>query len=48
MGLAAASSPVHVGYLDSGYYPVKHVAATAWLALALARTNPLSAGPVRA
>jgi hypothetical protein len=44
-GLPAASSPVHVGHLPSGYYPVKHVAATAWLVLALTHTNPLQPGP---
>ncbi|MCA2211764.1 hypothetical protein [Jidongwangia harbinensis] len=45
-GLPAASSPVHVGYLPSGYYPAKHVAATAWLVLALTRTNPLGPDPL--
>lgn len=40
-GLIAASSPLHVGYFRSGYYPAKHVAATAWLALAAAGDNPL-------
>lgn len=46
-GLPAASSPVHVGYVQSGYYPVRHVAATAWLALALGRHNPLADQPLR-
>jgi hypothetical protein len=43
-GLLAASSPLHVGVVDSGYYPVQHVAATAWLVLAGADINPLRPG----
>jgi hypothetical protein len=41
-GLLGASSPLHVGYLEAGYYPAKHVAATAWYALAVAGVNPLA------
>jgi hypothetical protein len=41
-GLVAASSPLHVGYVRSGYYPAKHVAATAWFALAAVGENPLA------
>ncbi len=40
-GLVAASSPVHVGYVASGYYPARHVGATGWMLLALAGINPL-------
>ncbi|WP_412742638.1 hypothetical protein [Krasilnikovia sp. MM14-A1004] len=39
--LLAATSPLHVGFVDSGYYPYAHVAATAWYLLAAAGTNPL-------
>ncbi|MDT5036671.1 MAG: hypothetical protein QOE03_1856 [Micromonosporaceae bacterium] len=42
-GLIAASSPVHVGYVRSGYFPARHVAATAWYVLAAAGVNPLAA-----
>jgi hypothetical protein len=41
-GLVAATSPLHVGFLNSGYYPAKHVAATAWYVLAVADINPLA------
>ncbi|WP_412739666.1 hypothetical protein [Krasilnikovia sp. MM14-A1259] len=40
-GLLAATSPLHVGFVDSGYFPYAHVAATAWYLLAAAGTNPL-------
>ena len=43
-GVVAASSPLHVGTVDSGYYPAQHVAATAWLLLADADVNPLRPG----
>jgi hypothetical protein len=39
-GLVAASSPLHTGIGDSGYYPCRHVAATAWFLLAATSTNP--------
>jgi hypothetical protein len=41
-GVVAASSPLHVGFADSGYYPSRHVAATAWHVLAIKGVNPLS------
>jgi hypothetical protein len=41
-GLVAATSPLHAGFMESGYYPAKHVAATAWYALALGDVNPLA------
>ncbi|GGJ88496.1 hypothetical protein GCM10010123_17620 [Pilimelia anulata] len=44
-GLVAATSPLHVGYLDSGYYPYLHVAATSWYVLALTGHNPLTVRP---
>jgi hypothetical protein len=34
---------VHVGYVRSGYYPARHVGATAWYVLAAAGVNPLAA-----
>jgi hypothetical protein len=42
--LLAATSPLHAGYVDSGYFPVAHVAATAWYVLATTGTNPLRQG----
>ncbi|GAB7038530.1 MULTISPECIES: hypothetical protein [Catenuloplanes] len=41
-GVVAASSPLHVGFADSGYYPSRHLAATAWYVLAIKGVNPLS------
>ncbi|WP_157239086.1 Tat pathway signal sequence domain protein [Catenuloplanes japonicus] len=41
-GVVAASSPLHVGFADSGYYPSRHVAATAWHVLSIKGVNPLS------
>ncbi|WP_207229895.1 hypothetical protein [Krasilnikovia cinnamomea] len=40
-GVTAATSPLHVGFVASGYYPYAHVAATAWYLLAATGTNPL-------
>jgi hypothetical protein len=40
-GVVAASSPLHAGTANSGYYPVRHVGTTAWYLLAVAGTNPL-------
>jgi hypothetical protein len=39
-GVVAASSPLHTGTDDSGYYPCRHVATTAWFVLAATGTNP--------
>ncbi len=43
-GLVSATSPLHVGYVDSGYYPVAHVGTTAWFVLAATGTDPLRFG----
>jgi len=40
-GLVAASSPLPAGVSESGYFPVRHVATTAWFVLARAGVNPL-------
>ena len=40
-GVVATTSPLRVGAAGSGYYPARHVAATAWYLLAAAGTNPL-------
>lgn len=40
-GIVAASSPIDTGF-GFGYYPYRHVGATAWYLLARARSNPLS------
>jgi hypothetical protein len=42
-GVVAASSPLHAGTEDTGYYPCRHVGATAWFILAATSTNPYSA-----
>jgi hypothetical protein len=42
-GVVAASSPLHTGIDDSGYYPCRHIATTAWFLLAATRTNPCRA-----
>jgi hypothetical protein len=39
-GVPAASSPLHVGFEASGYYPVRHVGATAWYVLAASGRHP--------
>ncbi|MCD9875064.1 Tat pathway signal sequence domain protein [Streptomyces guryensis] len=39
-GVVSASSPLDTGF-GFGYYPYKHIGATAWYLLAAARTNPL-------
>lgn len=39
-GVVAASSPLHAGVDDTGYYPCRHVGATAWFVLAATSTNP--------
>ncbi|MDP9795332.1 hypothetical protein J2S43_003844 [Catenuloplanes nepalensis] len=41
-GVVATSSPLHVGFADSGYYPSRHLAATAWYVLSIKGVNPLS------
>jgi hypothetical protein len=41
-GVVAASSPVTAGFDPTGYYPSRHVAATAWYLLAATATNPLA------
>ncbi|MDR7274968.1 hypothetical protein [Catenuloplanes atrovinosus] len=41
-GVVAASSPLHVGFADSGYYPSRQIAATAWYLLSIKGVNPLS------
>ncbi|MFJ1969986.1 Tat pathway signal sequence domain protein [Streptomyces sp. NPDC087903] len=41
-GVVSASSPLDTGF-GFGYYPYRHVGATAWYLLAAARTNPLRA-----
>jgi hypothetical protein len=43
-GLVAASSPLHTGIEDTGYYPCRSVAATAWFLLAATSTNPYRGG----
>ncbi|GAA2522378.1 hypothetical protein [Pilimelia columellifera] len=40
-GLVAASSPLPAGVSESGYFPVRHVATTAWHVLAYHGVNPL-------
>jgi hypothetical protein len=42
-GVVSASSPLDTGF-GFGYYPYRHVGATAWYLLAAARFNPLGAG----
>ena len=39
-GVPAASSPLHIGTEDSGYYPVRHVGATSWLLLGSLPKHP--------
>lgn len=39
-GLVAASSPLHTGFFDSGYYQYRHVGATARYLLAALWANP--------
>ncbi|MEV0226653.1 Tat pathway signal sequence domain protein [Streptomyces sp. NPDC050704] len=39
-GVVSASSPLDTGF-GFGYYPYRHVGATAWYLLAVTRTNPL-------
>jgi hypothetical protein len=39
-GVPAASSALHVGFEASGYYPVRHVGATAWYLLAASGRHP--------
>jgi hypothetical protein len=39
-GVVSASSPLDTGF-GFGYYPYRHLGATAWYLLAAARTNPL-------
>ena len=39
-GVVSASSPLNTGF-GFGYYPYRHVGATAWYLLAAARANPL-------
>jgi hypothetical protein len=41
-GVISASSPLDTGF-GFGYYPYKHVGATAWYLLAASRSNPLHA-----
>ncbi|MFC8662505.1 Tat pathway signal sequence domain protein [Streptomyces sp. NPDC057199] len=41
-GVVSASSPLDTGF-GFGYYPYRHVGATAWYLLAATRTNPLRA-----
>ncbi|TQS41586.1 Tat pathway signal sequence domain protein [Cryptosporangium phraense] len=43
-GLVAATSPLHTGLGDTGYYPYRHVGTTAWYLLAVTGTNPLAIG----
>jgi hypothetical protein len=43
-GVVAASSPLHTGIEDTGYYPCRAVAATAWFLLAATSTNPYRGG----
>lgn len=42
LGVVAASSPLSVGFDASGYYPARHVGATAWYLLACCGVNPLA------
>jgi hypothetical protein len=39
--VVAATSPLSVGFIESGYYPARSVAATAWFVLATTGVNPL-------
>ena len=41
-GVISASMPLDTGY-GYGYYPYRHIGATAWYLLATARVNPLAA-----
>ncbi|MFJ3496394.1 Tat pathway signal sequence domain protein [Streptomyces sp. NPDC086091] len=41
-GVVSASSPIDTGF-GFGYYPYRHLGATAWYLLAATRTNPLRA-----
>jgi len=41
-GLVAASSPLHTGVSDAGFYPYRHVGTTAWFLLAATARNPLA------
>ncbi|MFB9321218.1 Tat pathway signal sequence domain protein [Cryptosporangium minutisporangium] len=43
-GIIAATSPLHSGVGDSGYYPYRHVGTTAWYLLAATGTNPCTLG----
>lgn len=44
IGIVAASSPLHTGVGDCGYYPARHVGTTAWYLLAATGTNPFALG----
>nr|WP_187284415.1 Tat pathway signal sequence domain protein [Streptomyces sp. uw30] len=46
-GVVSASSPIDTGF-GFGYYPYRHVGATAWYLMAATRFNPLRGGIVRA
>lgn len=46
-GLIAASSALHSGVGDTGYYPYRHVGTTAWYLLAATGTNPFTLGSDR-
>jgi hypothetical protein len=41
-GIVAASSPLHGGVTDGGYYPARHSGTTAWFLLAVTGLNPLA------
>ena len=43
-GIIAASSPLHTGITDFGYYPARHAGTTAWFLLAATGTNPFTIG----
>lgn len=43
-GIVAATSPLHTGVDDTGYYPHRHVGTTAWYLLAATGTNPFTPG----
>ncbi|MFG1923894.1 Tat pathway signal sequence domain protein [Cryptosporangium sp. NPDC048952] len=46
-GIVAASSPLHAGASDFGYYPYRHVGTTAWYLLAATGRNPLAPARTR-
>jgi hypothetical protein len=43
-GIVAASSPLHTGVADFGYYPARHAGTTAWFLLAVTGANPFTIG----